>query len=138
MNHDDNHYFDHEADIGIIGRGKTLENAFESAAAAMFGIMASLSDIHSTQSIDIQFDEPDVELALVIWLNQLIAAARQHNLVLHRFQLQHHHSSWHGKAWGEPWRKDLIRGTEVKGATLTMLSVQQINDSWEARCVVDV
>jgi SHS2 domain-containing protein len=30
------------------------------------------------------------------------------------------------------------RGVEVKGATLTMLSVKQVEAGWEARCVVDV
>ncbi|MDE2366260.1 MAG: archease, partial [Betaproteobacteria bacterium] len=32
----------------------------------------------------------------------------------------------------------LERGVEVKGATLTMLSVKQAGAIWEARCVVDV
>jgi SHS2 domain-containing protein len=30
------------------------------------------------------------------------------------------------------------RGTEVKGATLTMLSVRRADGGWEARCVIDV
>ncbi len=33
-------YFEHDADIGIIGRGATPEAAFESAAEAVFAIMA--------------------------------------------------------------------------------------------------
>ncbi|MGZ5662035.1 MAG: archease, partial [Usitatibacter sp.] len=45
---------------------------------------------------------------------------------------------WLGEAWGEPWREGLERGTEVKGATLTMLSVKRAGGLWEARCVVDV
>ena len=45
---------------------------------------------------------------------------------------------WRGGASGEPWRRDLERGTEVKGATLTMLEVKQERDGWRARCVVDV
>jgi len=30
----DEHYFDHDADIGIIGRGQTLEACFADAALA--------------------------------------------------------------------------------------------------------
>jgi SHS2 domain-containing protein len=30
------------------------------------------------------------------------------------------------------------RGTQVKGATLTALSVRQQGEGWEARCVVDL
>ena len=36
-------YFEHDADIGIIGRGNTLEQAFETAAQAVFGIVSSRS-----------------------------------------------------------------------------------------------
>jgi SHS2 domain-containing protein len=31
-----------------------------------------------------------------------------------------------------------VRGTEVKGATLTALSVRHDAQGWQARCVVDV
>jgi SHS2 domain-containing protein len=39
---------------------------------------------------------------------------------------------------GEPWREAHARGTEVKGATLTALSVRRDEQGWQARCVVDV
>jgi protein archease len=59
--------------------------------------------------------------------------------VFRRFELSRDGSRWTGRAWGETWRADLERGTEVKGATLTMLSVRQsAGAGWEARCVVDV
>ena len=45
---------------------------------------------------------------------------------------------WHGSAWGEPWRPDMERGTQVKGATLTALQVARHGEGWEARCVVDL
>ena len=131
-------YFDHEADIGIIGRGQTIADAFVSAAESTFAIMTDLSKIEPLKSIDIEFEETDIELALVTWINNLIADGKAAGLILGRFQLQQNDSHWMGKAWGEPWRDDLIRGTEVKGATLTMLSVKKINKGWEARCVVDV
>lgn len=131
-------YFDHEADIGIIGRGTTLEAAFEAAAAAVFAIMTPPASIKAKQSLTIEFEETDIELALVTWLNLLIAQARSEGLILGKFKLKNHNSHWQGKAWGEPWRKNLERGTEVKGATLTMLSVKKVDKLWEAKCVVDV
>ncbi len=100
----DDNYFDHEADIGIIGYGSTIENAFINAAEAMFAFMVD---------------------DLVTWLNRLLAEARSANLVLARFELQHRNHHWQGKAYGEPWTEATVRGTEVKGATLTMLSVKQ-------------
>lgn len=133
-----NNYFPHEADIGIIGRGQTIEEAFVSAAEAVFAIMTDLQQVEDRQCISIEFAESDIELSLVTWLNQLIAEAKHYGLVLSRFSLIKEDANWIGKAWGEPWRHNMTRGTEVKGATLTMLSVSKQNDVWEARCVVDV
>jgi len=79
-----------------------------------------------------------VEFALVTWLNRLLADAHGEGLIFGRFALNCRDGQWQGTAWGEPWREDLERGVEVKGATLTMLSVRQADGVWEARCVVDV
>lgn len=131
-------YFEHDADIGVIGRGATLEEAFESAAAATFAIMADLGAVRPEQSVTLDFEEADVEIALVHWLNLLLGLSREHGLILGRFWIERDGVKWRGGASGEPWRRDLERGTEVKGATLTMLEVKQERDGWRARCVVDV
>jgi SHS2 domain-containing protein len=131
-------YFDHDADIGIIGRGATLERAFESAAKAMFAIMAEELPQPLGDEVDFVFEEEDVEFALVRWLNGLIAHAQSRHLILGRFELRHEGIEWHAKAWGMPWNEGIVRGVEVKGATLTMLSVDQKAGLWEVRCIVDV
>lgn len=134
----DENYFDHDADIGIIGRGNSLEESFVDAATAMFALMANLSEVHPKTSIKFEFEETDVELAFVTWLNSLIAKAQADNLLLSRFQIRKNGNLWRGEAQGEVWRDDIERGIEVKGATLTMLSVKQADGKWEAKCVVDV
>ncbi|MCL5668528.1 MAG: archease [Gammaproteobacteria bacterium] len=131
-------YFDHDADIGITGYGATVEEAFIAGAQAMFAIMANITLVHDTQHIEFSFTEFDTELAFVTWLNSLLTEAQSLGLVLTRFELHKKGAQWHAQAWGEPWREDLERGVEVKGATLTMLSVTLKNGLWEARCVVDV
>jgi SHS2 domain-containing protein len=132
-------YFEHDADVGIIGRGETLEEAFESAAAAAFAVMADPRSLRESVEVPLSFTEDDIELALVQWLNALLGAAHERGVVFRRFALSRDGSRWSGRAWGEPWRGDLERGTEVKGATLTMLSVRHTGAArWEARCVIDV
>ena len=132
-------YFEHDADIGIVGEGKTLEEAFEQAAMALFSIQSDLSEIRSDSKIDFEFIEEDDEYALVAWLNRLIYEAKHAGLALCRFELERNEKAWHGKTWGEPWSESMTRGIEVKGATLTSLSVTKKNDeTWEARCIVDV
>jgi len=132
-------YFEHDADMGVIGRGATMEAAFESAAEATFAVMVDPQSLQrASQEASISFTEEDVEFALVRWLNALLGAAREQGLVFGRFALTREGPRWSGRAWGEPWREKMERGTEVKGATLTMLSVRQTDGGWEARCIIDV
>lgn len=131
-------YFDHDADIGIIGRGDTLEKAFESAAQVMFAIIGDTSALRQDVAVQFEFEEHDNELALVTWLNLLLAHSREQNALFVHFEVRHQGNVWHGAARGQHWDAKMERGVEVKGATLTMLSVEQTGNKWEARCVVDV
>ena len=131
-------YFDHDADVGISGRGVTVEEAFEAAARATFALMTDIAAVQPLESIRLQFEEADCEIALVRWLNLLLGHARERGLVFGRFWIERDGVLWRGGASGEPWRPDLERGVEVKGATLTMLAVSRSGAGWEARCVVDV
>jgi SHS2 domain-containing protein len=131
-------YFEHGADIGVIGRGASVEEAFAQAACAMFAIMVDREAVRPTLTVEVEFDESDRELALVRWLNALLAAAREHGAILAQFQVHQEGDRWRGLGRGERWREALARGTEVKGATLTALAVRPLDGGWEARCVVDV
>jgi SHS2 domain-containing protein len=131
-------YFEHGADIGVIGRGASIEEAFEHAAASMFAIMVEPATVQPRVEIEVDFDEDDIELALVRWLNALLAQARENGLALCRFELRRDGAHWRGSARGERWCDAHARGTEVKGATLTALSVRPDESGWQARCVVDV
>lgn len=131
-------YFEHDADVGIIGRGSTIEQAFEAAAQAVFAIMTDLDTVQPDTSVVFEFEEDDLELALVTWLNLLLGKARELGMVFCHFRIHRQGNLWHAEALGEKWHADLEHGVEVKGATLTMLSVKQTGAMWEARCVVDV
>jgi SHS2 domain-containing protein len=131
-------YFDHDADFGVIGRGATVEAAFENAARATFALMWDPESVARKEAIDVEFEEPDVELALPTWLNALLGESSARHLALADFSLVREGSRWRGKAWGEPWRDVVPAGTGVKGATLTALAVRPVAHGFEARCVVDV
>lgn len=131
-------YFEHGADIGIVGRSISIEQAFVAAAQAMFALMTDVGALTLHDGVQFEFEEGDEELALVVWLNLLLAHAHEKGLALGAFELKRDGARWIARAWGERWREGLERGTGVKGATLTMLSVKRRDSIWEARCVVDV
>lgn len=131
-------YFEHDADIGIIGRGLTIEQSFEAAAHAVFAIITNIEAVQPVVVVALEFEEADLELALVVWLNLILGKARELGMVFSHFYIQRQNDQWHAKAAGEKWHDGLERGVEVKGATLTMLAVKQTGPVWESRCVVDV
>ena len=138
MVHEPVAYFEHDADMGIVGRGACVEEAFEHAAAAVFAMMVDPAQIMLRTRVTVEFDEPDIELALVIWINTLLGQARSRGLIFGHFRLRREGAHWFGTAGGEPLNERMERGVEVKGATLTSLAVAQRDGTWEARCVVDV
>lgn len=130
--------FEHGADFGVFGRGSSAEAAFCRAAEAMFLLMTDIAAVQPREGVVFEFDEPDLELAFVRWLNGLLSHAADRGLVLGSFALERDGAHWKGLGRGERWREGLDRGTGVKGATLTMLSVTHDGGTWDARCVVDV
>jgi SHS2 domain-containing protein len=131
-------YFDHDADIGIIGRGETIENCFCDTAKALFNLMIAVSNVHLIQIITFEFEEENLELALLAWLNLLIAKAHEHHLILGDFRLKREGNMWKATVSGEPRGEYHERKIEVKAATLAMLSVKKVDHVWEARCVIEV
>lgn len=138
MTPSDADYFDHDADIGVIARGSTLEQAFVNAAYNTFAIMCDLTQIEPLLEIEVSFIEDDIEFALVEWINLLLSSARENGVMFSRFELSRDQNIWTGKATGEPWQRQFEHGVEVKGATLTMLSVKQVRNDYQVRFVVDV
>lgn len=132
-------YFEHDADVGVVGRGARPEDALVGAARATFALMSDPAGLRAASGIEVEFEEPDLEIALVRWLNLLLAHAHDRGLALCDFALRRDGARWSGSARGEPWREGLERGTDVKGATLTALAVRETAPGqWEARCIVDV
>jgi SHS2 domain-containing protein len=131
-------YFDHDADIGIVGYGSTVEAAFESAALATFSIMGDVGLVETSQHLAVEFVEDDVEIALVRLLNELLAQARLRRILLGEFRVAREGPIWRCLAHGGPWPATADPGVEVKGATMTGLSVASNDGEWTARCVVDV
>jgi SHS2 domain-containing protein len=131
-------YFDHDADIGLIGRGETIESCFTDTARVMFALMADVEKIHLTQVITFEFNEENLETALVTWLNLLLAKAQEHQMMFGDFRLEKQENIWKATVSGEKWQDDMERSVTVKSVTMHRLSVKKINHLWEARCLVDV
>lgn len=133
-------YFEHKADMGIVGRGVTMEEAFSQAARAMFDLMVDVHEVKPIQHISLECYGNDTLELLVEWLNRLLAEADIHHMVFSRFEVENLSESYlKGSAWGELFDPKRHRPkTEVKAATYSMLSIQRVGNDYVARCVVDL
>ena len=133
-------HFEHGADIGIWGRGVTLEEAFIQAAMALIAVITDPDTVSAETVIELDCEAPDHELLFVDWLNALIYEMASRRMLFSRFVVHIEGDRLHAQAWGEPINLEKHRpAVEVKGATYTALQVyQDDNGTWHARTVVDV
>ena len=133
-------YFEHKADVGIMGIGRTLPEAFEQAAKAMFDLMYDVEKVKPVEEIQIECKANNPEELFVEWLNALLAQANIHELALGEFQVkQIKGPQLVGCAMGEPLDPQRHNPkTEVKAATYAMLKVEKEGKKYIAQCVVDV
>jgi predicted phosphoribosyltransferase/SHS2 domain-containing protein len=133
-------HFPHDADIGVRGIGRTLEEAFEQAALALTAVITDPARVAARQEVDIEVEAPDRELLLVDWLNALIYEMATRTMLFGRYRVRLEGTRLRGAAWGEV--VDTARhepAVEIKGATYTALEVAQNEQGlWVAQCVVDV
>ncbi len=135
--------FEHEADTGIRGEGKTLEEAFQETARAMFSVMANLEKVEEKEKVSGKTEGRDLISLLVNWLNQLLAEKDINGMVFKSFNVkikkegEGYSIEW--DAWGEemdPEKHQL--DIEVKAATFHQAAVEEKNGKWTAQCIVDV
>ena len=133
-------HFPHQADVGVRGIGKTVDQAFEQAALALTAVVTDPSHVAAKELLELSCMAPDMELLLVDWLNALIYEMVTRNMLFRRFEVHVEGGHLTAKVWGEAL--DISRhhpAVEIKGATYTSLRVvQQPDGDWLAQCVVDV
>lgn len=132
-------HFPHVADIGVSGTGPTKAEAFRQAALALTAVVTDLSLVHALTPVTIECSAPNDEVLLVEWLNALIYEMSVRSMLFADYAVEIAGGELRATAWGEPVDRERHEpAVEVKGATMTELSVAPVNDGWRAQCVVDV
>lgn len=133
-------YFEHQADIGIRGKGKSLAEAFEQAALAMFEIMVETKELLLDKSQLIEVQGNNLNELLIAWLSELLFLKDVEGKMYSRFEVEIiDHYKLVANVYGEttdPSRHKLK--LEVKAATWTQLTIEKNNEDWIAQCLVDV
>ena len=132
--------FEHEADVGLVVRGRDGAELFANAALALFELVCELDKVEQRERYTVAGEAGDVEALLVEWLNDLVYLFEGEGVVCRRFSF----TSWTERAYravcfGEP--VDPVRHSArdlVKAATYHGLSVRATGAGLEARVILDV
>ena len=132
-------HFEHEADIGVRGRGATLAEAFAQAALSLTAIVTDPALVELRIPVAIRCEAPDPEFLLVDWLNALIYEMATRHMLFSHYDVRIEGDRLEATAWGEPVDRSRHQpAVEPKGATFTALEVARQGEEWIAQCVVDV
>lgn len=134
---------EHEADAGVRGIGKTIEEAFSEGARGMFSLMVELERVLPKESVKIECRADSLETLFVAWLGELLLQRDLTGLVFSRFavQISREGDGYHlrGEAWGEPLDPERhMAKVEVKAATYAGLKLERAGDEYRIQCVVDL
>ncbi len=131
------------SDICFVARADTLEDLFAAAADALISATAGDPDrVRVLEERSLALEEPDLELLMLSFLNELIYLRDAHELLMRPKELSVSRSKpprLEARLVGERFRVGRHQtAVEVKAATAHGLRVAKAADGWEASVTLDV
>ena len=131
------------SDLSFVARGESLEGVFAACADALLAATVEAPrDVANRESCDVELSEPDVELLLLSFLNELVFLRDARGLLLRAGELHFQGGDevrLSGELVGEridPARHRLL--AEVKAATAHGLRLEPQDGGFVARVTLDV
>lgn len=104
-------FLEHTADVYVAAHGKTLEEAFENAALAMFEVMTDTDKVSANVENKFEVMAEDEFALLYSWLETLLVSFETKNMVYSLFQIADIEETEEGfrikgSAWGEKFNAE--------------------------------
>ena len=128
------------ADLTVDAWGETLEDVFRQAAIALFNAITPIEGINKSETREFEVDSYDLGALLFNFLDELLYLHEVNLIVFSAFDLQIDPKRFILKAacHGEPF--DLARHTQgiaIKAVTFHLMNIQQTDEGWNLRVVLD-
>ena len=139
--------FEHGADIGIRGYGKTISEAFSNTLKAITVLIAEKKidweNVNLEKKILIKIEAELLDELLVMFINKVLTLFYIEKILFFEFRgkIEKKKDKYilEGEVLGEKYFTEKFGcGVEIKGATFTMAEVKKEKGLWIAQCVVDV
>ncbi|MCW3996792.1 MAG: archease [Candidatus Bathyarchaeota archaeon] len=137
-------FLEHTADVYIRAHGRTMAEAYENAALAMFETMTDSDKIAQTKEETVEAEAEDQYALLYNWLETLLVKFETENMLYSKFQI----TDWKetseafqikAKIWGEPFDpKKHPQKVAVKAVTYHRMVIIQEVDRVVLEFILDI
>jgi SHS2 domain-containing protein len=131
---------DHTADLGIIVQGTDEKNLFIRAAQAMTDLMVEGDISKKTVIKDVSLQGEDFPDLMVRWLGEILYLFNGEKLILYSIEIKSISPiklrSTLTLSSFDPEYHQVKR--EIKAVTYHQISVENVNDGWQARIIFDI
>ncbi|MFB0560577.1 MAG: archease [Candidatus Lokiarchaeia archaeon] len=137
-------FLEHTADIKVKAYGKTLNEAFQEAARALFEVMTDTSKIYPNIRRKIDVEAEDLEALLYVWLEEFIYLFDSEGLVFSEFKVESIQQTegrykLEGEAHGEEFDEEKHpQRTEIKAITYHEMKIKQAPEKTVLEFVFDI
>ena len=137
-------FLEHTADVFIRAHGKTMEEAYENAALAMFETMTDSEKIAQTQEQTLEVEAEDQYALLYNWLEALLVKFETENMLYSKFQITNWQETaeifkFKAKIWGEKFDAEKHpQKVAVKAVTYHRMVVIREKDRFVLEFILDI
>lgn len=135
-------FFDVTADVGFRAYGKTLDDAFENAALALFEVMTDTSKIKPQVEKKISIEAEDEYALLYDWLSEFLFILDVEYFMFSKFEVKIKEKdsqySLEGMAWGDEFNpKRHESRDEVKAVTYHLMDIKK-DKGYVVQVILDI
>lgn len=137
-------FLEHTADAYVEAYGGSLEEAFESAAAAMTDVMTDLEQVKAADEESFVVEAQDEAALLYSWLEELLLEFELKEKLYSRFEVSSIKETSEGfrleaRAWGEPYDSEKhLSKVGIKAATYHQMEINKEADGVTLRFILDI
>ena len=137
-------FLEHTADVYIAAHGKTLEEAFENAALAMFEVMTDTEKVSPDIEDSVEVEAEDEFALLYSWLEALLVKFETKNMLYSKFKISSIEENAEGfriKAtiWGEQFNAEKhTQKVGVKAVTYHRMEIIKDIDNVRLEFILDI
>lgn len=129
---------EHTADVGLLARGSTLEEAFEGVAEGLATLLGAWFPAEGTER-RVRVEGQDVEAVLAGWVDELLYLHEVQDVVFGGFEVRRANDQGvDAQVWIAPRGERELEGVGVKAATYHRLEVGRDSEGRFARIYLDV